>query len=174
MNLLERARSLLEEAGYVTTAAGVPDRQFVFEDDNVFGFVCTFADAEEILVRWEVLQDEFIKRHSLALSSIPEKAWNAYGIFLTDAKPTADQERMLIAIEEDFRGARKIARANIKTHNLDSALAPLLPLRSGGQQSSPSPIERIRQSTAVTEAVADALEKGADGDLLRTLFMEGA
>jgi len=58
MNLLERARSLLEEAGYVTTAAGVPDRQFVFEDDNVFGFVCTLADAEEILVRWEVLQDE--------------------------------------------------------------------------------------------------------------------
>lgn len=172
MSVLERARSLLEEADYDTTAAGLPGDRFVFEDENIFGVVAVFSGTDDLIAGWERLQDDFIGRNSGSLNAVPEKAWNIYAIFLTEDGADEEEKRRLLQIEEDFRGARKIARSGVRPHNLDAALAPLLPVRPGGTRSGQSISARIRQSPAVNQSLAEALESDAAVDRLRDLFME--
>jgi hypothetical protein len=173
MSLLERTRSLLEDAGYDSSAAGMPADQFAFEDDNVYGFVAVLPSVARLMDGWERLQDDFIQRNSHSLNSVPEKAWNVYAVFLTEDDPDEEMRRRLLGIEEDFRGARKIARSGVRAHNLAAALAPLLPVRIGGTGQGELIAARIRQSPAVGEALANALESGADVHRLRDIFMEG-
>lgn len=59
------------------------------------------------------------------------KAWNLYTVFLSPAPCSTETTRLLFAMEEDFRGTRKIARAGLTGRDdIELALAPLLPLRN--------------------------------------------
>lgn len=173
MKLLDRVRSILEQGGYSSTTVGLPAGQVAFEDENVYGFVVGLSTTQEIVTGWEELQDGFVKRHSASLNAVPAKAWNLYAVFLTEDDCTEEQARALVAVEEDFRGARKIAKAKVRSHNLEHALAPLLPVRFGGGETLISPTARMHRNPAISTALADALEEGADTDRLRALLLEG-
>ena len=129
MDLLEEANAILEAAGYRTVRPGRSAERFYFEDSSLLGFVSVFPSVDQLLKDWEGLQDSFLSAHAKPLRLAPGKAWNAYSILLTQAVCSARQLPLVLGIEEDFRGTRKIARASIATRpDLIRALFPLLPI----------------------------------------------
>lgn len=167
MRLLETARGLLERANYrTTTAGGVGEGQFIFENANLYGLTAVLPPAA-ILERWEVIQDTFLRQQGPRLQRVPEKAWNVYVVFLSDL-PCAEPERArLRLIEEDFRGSRKLARCGLQARDaVETALAPLLPLRFARPLTSIDVEGRIRNDPAIDSEVRDLLLSGQDQDTI--------
>lgn len=101
-----------------------------FEDPTLLGFLATYDTASELLRDWRQAQDTFLRVHAKRLRRDPLKAWNIYGVLLSEGAPTSDELLLVMSIEEDLSATRKIARAGVSTKStLLSALAPLLPLR---------------------------------------------
>jgi hypothetical protein len=144
MNILIEARSLLDGCGYRTMAISAATA-FTFEDESVMGLVSEHKSVQELLSKWENTQDTFLGAHASTLRINPAKAWNIYTVHLTAEPPLNDVLSKLFAIEEDFRGTRKLARAGIQTKDdLRNALLSLLPIQSRVVLTKESHTERIR------------------------------
>jgi len=129
IDILGESRVLLENAGYKCGDTFSEEwLSFTFEDESLFGFVAEFQEANQIISKWEAIQDRFLRRHINGLTVYPEKGWNAYAIFLTSSE-VAKESGQIQHIEEDFRAARKIVATGITSLALlRKALYPLLPL----------------------------------------------
>ncbi|HEX8521464.1 MAG TPA: hypothetical protein VF669_04350 [Tepidisphaeraceae bacterium] len=130
MHILNEARALLDGAGFQTTAS--PDQQdlIYFEDHSILGFLAVHSRVEDVLKAWEEMQDRFLKENALPLRTDPTKIWNIYSVHLTSASCPTELRSRLFAVEEDFRGTRKVARATIVTReDLANALLCLLPIQ---------------------------------------------
>lgn len=129
-NTLEEVRAVLDAAGYRTLMPQPTVPSLYFEDLSVLGVVYVVDTVQQLLSGWEHLQDSFLRDNASRLVVDPFKAWNCYSVFLTDEQPAKNDASALFSIEEDFRGTRKIVRAGVSTrHDIERALAPLLPLR---------------------------------------------
>ena len=108
MDLAQEARALLESAHYRGSAAEERN-MFYFEDESLFGFVWVADTVQELINEWQERQDDFLVRQADQLRESGQKSWNAYCVCLTAASADSDNRRELLVVEEDFRGARKIA-----------------------------------------------------------------
>jgi hypothetical protein len=145
MNLLDDARAALAQTEFRVTTISETSDTIHFEDESVLGFVKVFDTPDRLLSSWERDQDSFLRRYASALRAEPAKAWNIYSVLLCEATSPPELLLRFEAIEEDFRGSRKIARAGVATGpSLDRALLPLLPIRSIAVLEVGDPVERLR------------------------------
>lgn len=144
-NALELARKVLRDAGYAVTSSGENERSLQFEDEGVLGSLHLFESVQDLLDSWEAEQDSFLRKSAKALRAEPAKAWNAYTVALCTQACPDELRRKLEAVEEDFRGTRKIAHANVQSvEDVERALLPLLPLQSVAILGIEDPIRRLR------------------------------
>ena len=145
MNLMLEARTVLESARYCTLASTTSADTFYFEDDNLIGSVTEYPGVSQLLDAWERTQDAFLGQHARQLRAHPAKSWNVYTIHLTSESAAAEFASRLFAVEEDFRGTRKVARAGIRTkEDLRRALLPLLPIQNLVALTRADQTERLR------------------------------
>jgi hypothetical protein len=174
MNLVEESRSILRKAGYRVLQPHQSPSVLYFEDESVYGFVSVFPTTEEIIANWKEEQDGFLKLHVESLRTATGKAWNAYSIFLTEARPSPESQAELLAIEEDFRGTRKVARSHLKTSDdVHRALFPVLPIGNLVTLQAEDLRSRLRQRLGFLndKEIAALLESG-DVEHLVSLFLE--
>lgn len=128
--LLLDIQSVLASADYRVAFPSQDSASMYFEDESLLGAVFVMDSVDALLDGWEHTQDTFLRRHGSAFSSDPFKAWNCYTVFLTsESRGSVDRSR-LIAIEEDFRGSRKLVGTGVASKpDIERALAPLLSLR---------------------------------------------
>jgi len=173
MELIEQARATLDRNGYVTGLAVERADQFAFEDATVYGFVTTFPTVHALLSNWEGRQDTFFRSHASKMGHVPVKAWNAYAIFLTEELGSNELQRSLMAIEEDFRTARKIARAGVSTREaLETALGPLLPLKRVARLEDVDIRARLSQESGIDQGVLKMLQDGASPEEIAAYLLE--
>lgn len=95
------------------------------------GHIHVLETAEEIVTAWESIQDQFLRSNALRFAKDTTKAWNLYTVLLSTQMTTPEMAPRLFAIEEDFRGTRKIARGGVASReDILVALGPLLPLNN--------------------------------------------
>ena len=129
MNIFDETKRILDSAGYRTKFNIENTEVLHFEDDSLFGFINVFDTVNTLLSNWQRRHDDFLKINASRIRNSP-KAWNAYSIFLTPSGCGSEERTKLLAIEEDFRGTRKIARSSVFTRqDLIRALLPLLPIQ---------------------------------------------
>lgn len=129
-SLLLDARAVLEEMGYQTFSPSPDAETVLFEDSVLLGVLAVLDSPSAVLERWETVQDGFLRDNARRLSIDPHKAWNSYTVLLTESPADRATTAAFFAIEEDFRGTRKIARAGVSTRSsIESSLSPMLPLR---------------------------------------------
>ena len=171
MDLISEVRRVLEKNNYSVVRSGEPDNMVHFEDGNLMGFVWAAPTVEELLREWEDRQDLFLKLNSEPLRASELKAWNLYAVFLTTDKPSENERVALVQIEEDFRAARKIARAGLSTPgDVLNALLPFVPIQAMVSVGREDELGRLRQKVkSLPRAVVDTLlggqeysEKGVD------------
>jgi hypothetical protein len=161
-SLIDDARSLLEGSGFATFVATPDARSLTFEDISVLGQVHALDSADDILANWQHLQDTFLRENAERLSRDASKAWNVYTVLLTRDSPNGEAAARLFAIEDDFRGTRKIARCGVLSRpDVTAALAPILPLQNvlsvGVIDAKDRLAERLRTiSPALESLVGDA------------------
>jgi hypothetical protein len=138
MDPLTTAETELSKVGYETWQEPDETNRVYFEDRSVFGMVIKYASVRDLIEEHEDRQDEFLQANENALRSASnqEKVWNAYtvhlsvGDFSENDLERAQQENTIFRIEENFRGTRKIARANVtEGGDVVDALLPLLPIQ---------------------------------------------
>ena len=171
MEILVQCASLLRRCGYgVETRELLGSTTVYFEDDSLLGFV--WVDAiDEIIAEWQTVQDEFLRANSSKLRTSLLKTWNLYMVCLSDAKATPAQQTAFSSIQEDFRGARKIAQSGIASESqLLRALYPLVPIQNLVSLESEDPISKVRGRLQQLPAIAvDTLVKG---DLPREIALQ--
>ena len=146
MNLLLEARTILENAGYVTLSSSAARDTFHFEDDSLIGSVTEHRSVQCLLDNWEKVQDTFLTQHAGQLRVDPAKAWNIYTVHMTRESVTPDLASRLFDVEEDFRGTRKVARCGIRTkEELRLAMLPLLLIQSHVALTKADLTERLRE-----------------------------
>ena len=96
-----RSRGHSQEWTNFSTTRLPSDVAFAFEDDNVFGFVIEYADAEKLLSNWQADQSKLLERFAPALRNSGPKAWNVYAVMLTDAIVTG--EKSAFALKDGWR-----------------------------------------------------------------------
>lgn len=172
MNVLEEARSYLEQAGYRTESARELDGVFYFEDLSLLGFVVVHESVNDMTSHWEELQDKFLKQSASLMRRDPQKAWNVYSIHMTNAEASPDGLQEMERIEEDFRGTRKIATASVRSRaDVRQALLPLLPIQNQMSLTSRGDMDRVRERIApaggpLTELTGTAPPKEIANSLL--------
>jgi hypothetical protein len=131
MDIATQAEIILRTAGYETWPwTGVSPAVTCFENASLIGFLHIFASAEELLSRWEAVQQTVVSRHAAVLRAAGVKAWNVYSVFFTAEQPSTRQ-RAIERIEEDFALTRKIARASVRTtDDVENALLPLVAVKA--------------------------------------------
>ena len=169
--LVDDVRSVLEGAEFATFLPRPDSLALHFEDISVLGHVHVLDAADEILANWQVIQDDFLRANASRFMRDTTKAWNLYTILLTSETPAPNVAARLFAVEDDFRGTRKIARAGVVSReDVMSALAPILPLnnvlavglvdakqRLLERLGAVTPILRSLATGAATEAIAASL-----------------
>ncbi len=128
--LLQDVESVLAAADYRVFVPRSETPAAYFEDESVLGVVYVLQTVAELQQSWEQLQDMFLRENGSLFSDAPTKAWNCYSVFLTRDSADGVDRSKLNAIEEDFRGTRKIVGVGVTTpEDAEAVLAPLLPLR---------------------------------------------
>lgn len=131
MDIATQAEIYLREAGYDTWAwSGASPPVTCFENSTLVGFLHVFPTADDLLANWEEAQQRVLSRHAASLRTAGAKAWNVYSVFLTGEK-SAELQRQVERLEEDFALTRKIARTEVRTvEDIAHALMPLSPIQS--------------------------------------------
>lgn len=129
-SILSDVRGTLEAAGFATFLPRPDALTIHFEDLSVLGQVRLFEAGQDIVAAWQQTQDEFLRHNAVRLAADANKAWNLYTVLLSRQRASDEVASRLHAIEEDFRGTRKIARAGLQSRrDIVDALAPILPLQ---------------------------------------------
>jgi hypothetical protein len=172
MEIVSQSQVILRDAGYATHELG--PAAMTFEDDTLLGFVHVFPDVGTLLAEWISVQRAVLARSAPQLRMSREKAWNVYALFLTGARPKADEQRALDAIEEDFAATRKIARAPIGTlADLRQALLPLLPIIPGREATVSDYQTKLRgRLSMLPPAAVDAIIGTTEPDDIARILME--
>lgn len=143
MNILDCARRILESAKYSMLSEGTDS--VIFEDYSLFGFLWVAPSPADILSKWQKKQDDFLRGKDSELRKAREKSWNAYSIFLSEMDAVTEDMNELLAVEEDFRGTRKIVKVGVQTESqVMQALLPLVAIQSLVQLSEDDAIARLR------------------------------
>lgn len=174
MVLIDEAQIILNEAGYKTKYPAEMDNVFYFEDRSLLGFVAVCSSVDELIQNWREKEGEFLKRHARRLRDVPQKAWNAYSVFLTreEIKDTRMRAKLL-TIEEDFQGTRKIARVGLVSHaDVVRALFPLLPIQNRVTLVSEDLFMRLRDRVELPQRLLLALFKGVDSKEIARILLE--
>jgi hypothetical protein len=174
MILIDEAQIILSEAGYKTKYPAEMDNVFYFEDGSLLGFVAVCSSVDELIQNWREKEGEFLKRYARRLRDVPQKAWNAYSVFLSreEVKDTAMRAK-LFAIEEDFQGTRKIARVGLVSHaDVVRALFPLLPIQNRVTLVSEDLFMRLRDRVELPQRSLLALLKGVDSKEIAKILLE--
>jgi hypothetical protein len=131
MDVYAECKRLLEVNNYEILPSTTALDQFRFEDESLMGMVWVVASPQEIIENWRAKQERFLKENAVQLRKAQDKSWNMYVVLLAEGTPRPDEKAKLAEIEEDFRSARKIAQADLKTRlDLQRALYPLLPIQN--------------------------------------------
>ena len=171
MSLLHEVERILTAAAYDARMSTEPRSSLYFEDYNILGFCAEYETVESLIASWLRNQETFLTIHAPSLRRASQKAWNCYTIHLTPALPTESELRQLLAIEEDFRSTRKIARGGVSTpSDLTRTLYPVLPIQNLVQLQSavkpPDLSERLRWPAPAIKAL---LGNGSPNDILDLL-----
>jgi len=131
IDVLSTMQVVLREAGFTTRLTSVDRFPVVcFEDDDLMGFGCVFADASALLARWKATEMSLLTRYGTSLRAAGDKAWNVYCLFLCGPDADATQTRQVRWIEEDLEHTRKVTGCGLASReDLVRAMLPLLPLR---------------------------------------------
>jgi hypothetical protein len=130
-SILSDVRGILELAGFATFSPRPDSPLLYFEDISIMGQAHVFDAVDDVVVRWERIQDEFLRANAQRFGKDITKAWNLYTVLLTSETVAEAILAKLLAIEEDFRGTRKIARGGVTSRDdVVLALAPILPLQN--------------------------------------------
>jgi hypothetical protein len=131
MDVYSECKRLLELNNYEVIPSATALDQFRFEDESLMGLVWVVATPSEIIANWKAKQDRFLKDNAAQLRKSESKSWNIYVVLLAEATPNPSERFNLVEIEEDFRSARKVAQADLRTRlDLQRALYPLLPIQN--------------------------------------------
>jgi hypothetical protein len=174
MILIDETQIILSEAGYKTKYPTEIDSAFYFEDRSLLGFVAICSSVDDLIQNWRGKEGEFLKRHARRLRDVPQKAWNAYSVFLTseEVKDTPMKAKLL-TIEEDFQGTRKIARVGLISHeDVVRALFPLLPIQNLVTLVSEDLFMRLRDRVDLPQRSLSALLKGVDSKEIARILLE--
>lgn len=164
--LLEAARNRLVEWGYGVQSQKLMTTAY-FEDDVVVGMVAVYETPVELLEHWQRRQESFFRQFAPRLRAAGSKSMNVVLVFVSRSEGS---ERELIAIEEDFSSARKIARSGVNTEALlTRALLPLGPIASVPSFDSVDPIEELRSRLELPPNAFDALIAGDTNRLIKLI-----
>lgn len=131
MDVYSECKRLLELNNYAVIPSETALDQFRFEDESLMGIVWCVSTPSEIIGNWKAKQDRFLRENATQLRKSESKSWNIYVVLLAEKAPDANERLRLVEIEEDFRSARKIAQADLRTRvDLQRALYPLLPIQN--------------------------------------------
>ncbi len=163
MTILDMVDRRLSLAGYDVTLTSSHVR---FEDASVLGFVAEFVSVAALLDDWKHAEENFLREHAAELRRDRRKAWNVYSILLTHERASAEQTKRLIAVEENFRATRKIARDGVTIErDIDNALGVLLPIRHRVSLSSENALDLLRNRlSALPPAAVHSMLLGGNGE----------
>ena len=152
--LIALARKQLEGWGY--TIQELSDTSaFCFEDDVLVGVADVYNTPKEIIDDWRSRQEAFFRQFAAKLRTVGPKSRNG-GLGLVAIE--SGSEDALIAIEEDFTSARKIARAGVDGEDaLMRALLPLGPIISVPTYDQIDPLEELRSRLDIPDNAFEAL-----------------
>ena len=170
MRILDAAAQALSLAGYTTQQVG---EELRFEDASILGFATEFATAQELIEGWKHAEDTFLRASASALRRDRRKAWNIYSVLLTSGRVGDDELPQVLAIEEEFRATRKIARAGLATdQDVVAALKPLLPMQRVVTLHSEDAIARVSDRLpALSQSSIDAMLRGTSPEHLAQLLL---
>lgn len=164
VDLITEVRRVLEKTNYSVLRTRNADDTVYFEDGNLMGFVWAAPTVHDICKEWEARQDSFLKSNSQILRKSDLKAWNLYAVFLAMDEPSGEDRPTLVAIEEDFRAARKIARGGISTSkDVLNALLPLLPIQAMVSVSREDTLVRLKERVTSVPPSAVEIVLGTEG-----------
>lgn len=145
MDIATQSEIYLREAGYDTWIwSGASPAVTCFENSTLAGFLHVFPTAADLLARWEDAQQRVLARHAASLRNAGAKAWNIYSVFLTSER-SAELQRQVERLEEDFALTRKIARIEVQTvEDLAHALMPLSPIQAQPLLANADVADRLR------------------------------
>jgi hypothetical protein len=158
-DLVSNIQIVLQDARYETRDASAGDVQAVaFEDDAVMGFVCVFGTAQALIAQWKTAEVALLAKHAAHFRNAGDKAWNVYCAFVTAARSSEDERRVIRWIEEDLERTRKITATGLQTReDVTTALLPLLPIVSKPVLAHEDPTERLRRRIAAVAPGVEAL-----------------
>ena len=171
-DLLAQVRHVLESAGFAVNFPAATALTLDFEDASVMGRVFAIDRPETIALEWRGRQDAFLLENASRFQRDPMKAWNLYTVFLSPQPHSEIASGALLAVEEDFRGTRKIARGGIgELADIEATLSPLLPLRTVRPIGVAETGERLKERlTAIAPALVGATEGVAAGTIAGRLL----
>lgn len=173
--LLRDAEAVLKDAGYRVGPANAGPDCVHFEDDSVLGALFVFESVDDLLESWERTQDSFLRENGAALSNAPTKAWNCYTVFLSELDAKNVDRSRLNAIEEDFRGSRKVVGAGVSTRDdVEAVLAPLLPLRHLLVTTRLDPVELLRERLGDENSPLQGLLSEVEIDVIVSWLLENS
>lgn len=171
-DLLAQVRSAFDGARFELSVSDAGATTFDFEDLSVMGRVFIVDRPETIVTMWKEYQDAFLAENAARFQRDPTKAWNLYTLFLSAGPHSDGSDRALLAIEEDFRGTRKIAKGAL-THReaIDAAIGPLLPLKHIRAVGATDGIRRLKDRLlAIAPAAVDAMTSTSTGSIAGRLL----
>ena len=152
--LIALARKQLKAWGYEIQA--LPDTSaFCFEDDVLVGVADVYSTPRDIIDDWRPRQEAFFRQFVPKLRTVGPKSNNVIMVLLSIESGSEDA---LIAIEENFTSARKIARAGINGEEaLLRALLPLGSIISVPTYDQIDPLEELRSRLDMPDNAFEAL-----------------
>ena len=170
MILIDDCLAILRPASFLLRRQA--DDRLFFEDEVIFGVVLVYPDVRELLSRWEKNQDVFLHENASRIRRSGPKSWNIYTVHLTTASASAAEAIALARVEEDFRGTRKIAKAELLTPEaLEHALCPILPLTKFASIALSPLAARIETSLNLPPTIKRAVLQGAPADDIAKAFL---
>lgn len=156
MDLISWLQIILRQADFRVRLLKLGSDSIVcFEDSSLIGFACEFVSVDDLLARWEFVEDEVVRAFASEFRKAREKAWNVYTVFISSASATSHEKRKVRWVEENLRRTRKIAAVDLRSREeLVRALLPVLPLqhRVSVQLEDLSERLRVRISSIAPEA----------------------
>ncbi|WP_397596717.1 ABC-three component system middle component 1 [Silanimonas sp.] len=174
--ILASAEIVLGIAGYATQRVQLNTVDVVaFENDTTIGFIVSYKTLRDLVERWPEDSQTAVKRFQLALKRSGNKAWNTYLVLLAHEAPINASQAVMSVIEEDLSGTRKIVRAGVRTQaDVESALLPLLPLRSAPQlESVDMKQEILKRTTELPARAVEAFLSDAEESVVLRVLEEG-
>lgn len=165
---------LLFGEGYEIKQVTEPPDSYYFEDETVFGFLRIYDKPKSLIDCWQQDQDSFLRKHAVNIRRAADKSWNVYCVFLTQEDSSVEERGDLAAIEEDFRGTRKIARSGISTvTDLRQALLPLMKIGNLYEIESEDVVARLREKIQLKDGQLETfLGAGTAEELVWSLLKE--